>query len=255
MTLFASSSVVVDEVKRDRLIVVARNYFPSIELGDKYIYKKVLSAEKEVERRLRVYLEPVKILPQGGTQEERDALDASNTRWIEAPAYDLEAHYFAGDTWGFIPLRERPIISIESIKFVYPAPYSSIFDVPADWIRIDKQYGHLRLVPSSQAALAPLNMFVMQAISGGRLYPEFIHIRYTAGLSNVSREHSDIIDLIYKMAVMKIIDDLYLPQSVSESIDGMSQTSSLDMSKFAEKIDDKIEVLRQSLHGIRMAIA
>lgn len=254
MTLFADQAAIVQELRRDRLMVVARTYFPEVTPHADYLYQKILAAEKQLQRRLRVYLEPVTVLPEGGTQEERDALEADDQIWIEEPGYDLERHFFDGDTWGFIQLRQRPVIEVTSVKFVYPLPSSGIFTVPADWIRLDKKYGHLRMVPSSQAAIAPLNMYVMQAISGGRMFPQMIHVRYRAGLQNAAVEHPDIIDLIKKMAVVEIINDMYLPESGSQSIDGMSQSLSIDTSKYSDKIDDKVETLRQSIHGIRMGV-
>ena len=254
MTLFANPVTAVEELRRDRLLVVARNYFPDVDLHDDYIYNKLLAAEKEVERRLRIFLEPTVMLPEGGTQDDRDALDADSTRWVQEPGYDLERNFFQGDTWGFIPLRQKPAIEVESIKFVYPHPLHGIFVVPNDWIRIDKKYAHLRMVPSTTAALAPLNMFVMQAISGGRMFPQMIHVRYRAGLEDAETNHPDVIDLIKKIAAVKIIDDMYLPQTGSESIDGMSQSLSLDTAKFSEKNEEQIDILRQSFHGIRLAV-
>lgn len=254
MTLFSDQAAIVQELERDRLLVVARNYFPDVDLHEDYVYSKVLAAEKEIERRLRVYLEPTVILPEGGTQQEQADLDAADTKWAEEPGYDLERNFFHGDTWGFIQLRHKPVIAIESINFVYPQPLHGIFNVPDDWIRVDKKYAHVRMVPSSSAALAPLNMFVMQAISGGRMFPQMIHVRYTAGLKDATEDHPDIIDVIKKLAVIKIVDDMYLPQTGSDSIDGMSQSTSLDTQKFSEKVDEKVEVLRQSIHGIRMTV-
>lgn len=254
MTLFADREAILEEVRRDRLFVVGATYFPDWTPHDDYIYSKVLAAEKEVERRLRVYLQPVTLLPEGGTEEERNTIEAAGEKWMEEPGYDLQPHFFAGDTWGFIPLRQRPVAAVESVKFVYPAPANGIFTVPPDWIRLDKKYGHLRMVPTTEAALAPLNMYVMQALTGGRSFPQMIHVRYRAGLENAINEHPDVVDVIKKIAVIKLIDDLYLPQSGSESIDGMSQSLSNDASKFTEKVDATLDALRESIHGIRMGV-
>lgn len=252
MTIFADKALTLEELRRDRLLVVGRNYFPDITPHDDYLYGKLLSAEKEIERRLRVFLEPVEVLPESVAQADRDALDAAGTRWIEEPGYDMEPSFFRGDSWGFMQLRHRPVIAVTSVRFIYPSPFNGLFDVPADWVRIDKKYGHLRLVPTSQAFAAPLPMFIMQALTGGRTWPHFIHVRYQAGLNTA--EHPDIVDLVKKVAVLNVVDDLYLPQSGSESIDGMSENFSLDASKFAEKIDAKVDRLQQSLHGVRMMV-
>jgi len=254
MTLFASKDAIAGELRADRLMVVARNFAPGVEFDDSYLYGKALAAERDLERRLRIFVEPVEVLPESATQADKDALDAAGTRWIEEPGYDMEPGFFRGDSWGFLPLRHPPVISVTSIKFIYPSPFNGLFTVPSDWIRLDKKYGHLRLVPTSQAFAAPLSMFIMQAMAGGRVWPHFIHIRYQAGLQDAVTKHPDVIDLIKKMAVLSLIDDLYLPQTGTQSIDGMSQSFSLDVSKFADKIDEKIETLRQELHGVRMAV-
>lgn len=250
MTLFADKSAAVAALRRDRLLVVGRNYFPDVTPHDDYIYGKLLAAEAEVEHRLRVFVEPVEILTESATQAEKDALDQDGQRYVDEPAYDMEPGFFRGDSWGFMVLRHRPVVEVESVRFVYPSPFNGVFEVPPEWVRLDKKYGHLRLVPTSTAFAAPLSMFIMQAIAGGRLFPHFIQVRYKAGLDSAT--YPDLVDLIKKVSVMNVIDDLFLPQSGSDSIDGMSQNFSLDVTKFAEKIEHKLDALRQEIHGIRM---
>ena len=254
MTLFAAAdkAAIVSDIQSDRLISVAANYFPGVELRTDYIYSKLLAAEANAEHRLRVFVEPVVILSEGATQADQDALDAAGTRYTDEPAYDMEPSFFRGDSWGFMVLRHHPVQSIESVKFVYPSPFNGVFEVPLEWVRIDKKYGHMRLVPTSASFAAPLSMFIMQAMAGGRVFPHFIQVRYTAGLTTT--DYPDLVDLIKKMAVKRIIDDLYLPQSASDSIDGMSQNFSFDSSKYSESIDKQLESLRQEIHGVRMMV-
>jgi hypothetical protein len=54
------------------------------------------------------------------------------------------------------------------------------------------------------------------------------------------------------MASLSILEEQYIPQSGSVSADGLSQSVSLDMDKYSEMIETRIERLRQSINGVRM---
>lgn len=266
MTLFADKAVIAAELKADRLILAGKRYFPGVTLGTDFLYAKILAAEKYVERRLRVFLEPVEILPQSATQAERDTFDnytvesdngpvPAPIRWMEEPGYDLTPSTFQGESWGFVPLFQKPVISVHSVKFVYPQPATQEFEIPANWIRLDKRHGHIQMVPSGTAAFAaPLNMWMMQAMSGGRSIPQMIQVRYRAGLSDIATEHPDVLDLVKKFAVLSILQDAFLPQSASKSIDGMSQSFGADVDKFGDMLDKKADTMRQSLRGIGVGV-
>lgn len=252
MTLFADKTQVVTELRADRLLLAGRSYFSASTLSEDYIYGKLLAAEAEISRRLRVLLEPTIVFAGPPTSEEIAAAGAAP--WIEEPAYDFDPDMYTGDRWSLIPTRQRPIIAVQSFAFVYPTPITSRFNVPQEWLRIDKKYGQIRVVPSGVAASSPVALYLMQSMGGGRGVPQMIHIRYTAGLVNAGRDYPDLIDLIKKLATLKIMEDAFVPQSGSISADGLSQSSSMDLSKYHDAVDAKIEVLRQSLNGIRMMV-
>lgn len=251
MTLFVKAATVT-EMKAERLVTVAQSYFPSETLSDDYIYNKVLAAEADAERRLRTFFEPVEVLPEGTEQSVIDTLVAANTRYVQEPAYDWDPDFFRGNRWGFIETRRRPIISVDSIRFVYPSTDASLYAFPFEWIHADKKYGVINIVPQGDGNL-PLNAWILQVYGGGRIVPHMIRVRYSAGLKDANADYPDLIDLIKKMAAIRIIEDKYLPQSSTLSADGLSETFSLDIEKFKDSTDKAIEVLRQSIHGIRMA--
>ena len=58
--------------------------------------------------------------------------------------------------------------------------------------------------------------------------------------------------VLIAVAILGILDDQYFPQSSSTSVDGLSQSFSMDVSKFRETVDAKIETIRSSLQGIRL---
>ncbi len=261
MTIFSNPVTAVAEMRADRLTLAAAAALPNVVLSDDYVYGKLLAAEKKVSRRLRVYLEPTVIVPDDAAQVELDALDAGASAWAQEAAYDYDTSFFAGDRWGYIVAKAKPIISVQSLTFVYPSALNSVFTIPAAWIRLDKKKGHVRLVPSSQAFAAPLSAFLMQALSGGRTIPFMIQLRYTAGLSDVNNEWPDLVDVIKKSAVVSMITDAFLPQSGSISADGLSQSLSVDVDKYHDSIDAMIDGpkgsnggLMTAIHGIRLGV-
>lgn len=237
--------------RQDRLLHVIETYAPGATFSDDYLWGKLCAAEADAERQLRVFFGPVEIIPQG-SNEDTAALDAANVRWIEEPGYDFDPDLFKGETWGLIETRQRPIIRIDSIYFAWPAPgMGNVFTVPNSWLRIDKRYGRLNLVPTQNLLMLPLNTFILSALSGGRNVPLMMQIRYAAGLQNARRDYPDLLDLVQKMAVLNLLSDLFLPQSGSISADGLSQSLSMDLDKYRQSVAERIETLRQSIHGVR----
>lgn len=254
MSIFEKDEIVA-EMRTDRLIVAGRTYLAGFAPSDDYIWSKILAAEKEAARRLRVFLEPTLVLPYGHDPSEQPT---DGTPWAEEPAYDYDPDFFRNERWGYIVTRQHPIVAVHKIEFAYPAPTASILKVPDDWVRPDKKYGHIRLVPSAQAFMAPLGAYIMQALGGGRTIPHMIRVTYTAGLSNIETEYPDLIDLIKKMAVLKIIQDAFMPSSGSISADGLSRSLSVDMEKYQEMISYYLDGpkgsnggLMADIHGIR----
>lgn len=221
-------------------------------LEDPVIWDALRAAEVDAEHALRVFFNPTVVLPESATQAERDALEAAGARWVEEPGYDLESEFFMGERWGYLVTRQRPLISVERVQFVYPRPASGIFDIPLDWIRLDKKYGHIRFVPGTHAFAAPLSIGILQAIGGGRGIPQAIQVRYTAGLQNAAGQYPELVDLVRRMALLRLLQMQFLPASNSISADGLSESISVDFSKDQADIEDHLERLRQVIHGVQV---
>lgn len=256
MTIFKDKAKAVQEMKRDRLLAIARPHLSCTELDNDYVYDKLLAAESEVSHELRVSLEPRTYFPDDPTQEQIDALGGG--AWGVDPAYDYDPDFFQGEKWGFIITRNKPIIEVTRIRFAYPAPTNDFFDIPLEWLRMDKKYGHIRMVPASKAFSAPLSAFLMQALGGGRTIPHMIQVYYRAGLSDVQRDYPDLVDVIKRLAVLKVLEDRFVPQSGSISADGLSRSISVDMGKYQEMIEYKLHGppgsnggLMAAIHGVR----
>jgi len=224
-------------------------------MSDDELWANLVAAEAEASRALRVLFEPTVVIPEDAPQSEIDALVASNTKFMQESPYDYDPSDWTMDVWGFILLRQKPVISVDSMKFTYPTPASDVLIVPSNWIRLDKKYGHLRVVPTGTLmGMGPLSSYLLQAMSSGRIIPNMVHIRYTAGLSNVAEDWPDLVSLVKRMASMKILKQAFVPQSGSISADGLSQSSSLDLEKMQDAIDKDLNDLRDSIHGVRLGV-
>jgi hypothetical protein len=251
--------VVIAKLRRDRLAMAAAGAMPDVALSDEFLWGKLLAAEAEVKHSLRVPLRPTRFFPRQPTPEQLAALPVGMP-WEIDPAYDYNPDNFSGDKWGYIVTRQKPVQSILGLKFVYPSPQQTIVDVPFDWIRADLRYGHVQLVPTGTAYQTLLGGLFMSSLSGGKTLPFTVDLDYIAGLSNVATEYPDLIDAVIKLAVVKIVEDGFLPQSGSISADGLSQSMSVDSGKYRESVDAILNGsgsnggLMARIHGVRMMV-
>lgn len=252
--------VVVAEIRADRLTAAAALLNKKVVVSDDYLWNKVLAAEAEIGRELRVPLVPTQFFPLPPTPEEIAALPPGMP-WGVDPGYDYDPGFFRSERWGFIVTRQKPIQDVTRVRFVYPDQVQGMFELPLDWLRMDAKYGHIRFVPSTSTFAAPLSAFLMQALGGGRTIPFMIHLTYVAGLKNAARDYPDLLDIIKKKAVLRIVQDRYLPQSGSISADGLSQSISVEMEKYQDVIDHTLYGnkgtnggLMAAIHGIRVGV-
>lgn len=265
-TLFAPTrtslfirDIVIEELRNDRLVAASAGALADVVVSDDYLWSMIRSAESELAHTLRVPLVPTMFFPKQPTQDQIDAL--GGMAWEVESAPDYEAQMFAGDRWGYIVTRQKPIIGVHNMRFVYPTEANGYYDIPLEWLSIDKKYGHIRIVPTSNAVLTSMAGMVMMNLAGGRTIPSMVHLEYSAGLTDVEINWPELLDAIKKMAVLKVISDAYLPQSGSISADGLSESISTDMGKYHETVDRIINGppgsnggLMARLHGIRTMV-
>jgi hypothetical protein len=259
-SVFRNRIIAVAKLRRDQLVMLAAGLLPSITLTDDYLWDKLRAAESDVANSLRVKLVPTKFFPTEPTSEQLAALPA-DMPWEVEGGYDYEPGNFDGDKWGYIVARQRPIIAIESMRWVYPSQNQAHFDIPAVWLRVDKKYGHVRIVPSTNAMMTSMTAFGMTQMAGSMVVPEMVQLTYTAGLADAAGDYPELLDVIKKKAALKLLNDAFLPQSGSISADGLSQSLSADMSKYAETIDEALNGpsgsnggLMTRIHGIRAMV-
>ena len=265
-TLFAPTrtslfikDIVVEEMRNDRLMAASAGVLKDVVVSDGYLWGKVRAAESEIAHMLRVPLVPTRFFPQAPTQQQLDELDGM--AWEIESAQDYLKDMFAGDKWGYVVTRQRPIISIEGMRFVYPTEAQGYYDIPPQWISVDAKYGHIRLVPTSSAVITGLMGVTMMGMVAGRTIPSMVRLTYTAGLTDVETNYPGLLDAIKKEAVLKIVADAFLPSSGSISGDGLSESMSVDMDKYHDAIDHILNGgkgsnggLMTKTHGIRAQV-
>lgn len=251
--------IVVGDIRREQLMAAAAGVLQDVKITDDYIWNKVRAAESEIAHRLRVPLVPTRFFPTEPTQEQIDALDGM--AWEHEVGYDYTPDMFERDKWGFIVTRQRPVISVERLRFAMPSADGSYFDIPKEWIRIDAKYGHLRILPTTNASLITTSVMGMTMLSWHSVVPTMIQLEYTAGLTNVADTYPELIDAIKKQAVCKIVAEAFLPQSGSINADGLSQSLSVDVGKYQDSIDHIIDGpdganggLQAKINGIRSMV-
>lgn len=255
----------IKDLRKERLMLLAQTFFPNVSFSDDFLWEKILVAESETQRDLRV---PLVLTQFFGVPPTPDQLAAGIYRGVpippgikigEDPAQTYDPDFFQGEKWGFLTLRFKPVLKVQLLQFTYPAPTTGFFDFPLDWIRLDQKYGQLQLIPASSTFIAPLNAFLLQAIGGGRTIPFAFNIMYQAGIVDVRREYPQIIDVIKRRAVLKIIEDGFIPTSASISGDGLSQSLSVSMEQYRDTIQttlfgpkDREGGLVTAIHGIKL---
>lgn len=251
--------IVVDEIRRDRLMAAAAGILQDVKVSDQYLWDKVRAAEAEMAHTLRVPLVPTRYFPIQPTQAELDAL--AGMAWEVDPGYDYDPGMFQGDKWGYLVTRHRPILSVQYMRFCYPSQENGFFDVPAEWLRVDSRVGHIRMIPASAGILVGSAGFALSTLINRRSVPDMVQIAYTAGLRDAAADYPELLDAIKKKAVLKVVADAYLPQSGSISADGLSQSMSVDMTKYSDVIDEIVNGpkgsnggLMAAIHGIRSMV-
>lgn len=250
-TLFIRD-IVVDEIRKDRLLAAAAGILQGVKVSDQYLWEKVRAAEAEISHTLRVPLVPTRYFPIQPTADELAGL--GDMAWEIDPGYDYDPGMFQGDKWGYLVTRHRPIITVDYMRFCYPTQDQGFFDVPRAWLRIDSRPGHIRMIPASAGILVGSAGFALSTLINRRNVPDMVQISYTAGLRNAAADYPELLDVIKKKAVMKIVADAFLPQSGSISADGLSQSVSVDMSKYGDNIEEIINGPKGSNGGLMAAI-
>lgn len=248
-TALFSRNVAIAKFRANRMSAVIR--YTGGNVSDDYLWDKLMAAEADAQRELHVFFRPTVLFPNDPSDAEIAAL--AGAPWAVDPGYDYSEDMIQPGGWTFLPLRQRPVITLESVKFAHPS-MGTVFSIPSQWIKVDKKYGHIRFIPTNSAFIPSIGGLMVGAL-GMNSAPQFIEVRYTAGLKNAAADYPDLLDLVQRMAALRMIHDAVVPASTSISADGLSQSySAPDLEKMQESIDRSMETLRQRIHGIPLMV-
>lgn len=188
---------------------------------------------------------------------------------VEAEPHDYERSDYTN--WGYVQLWKRPILEVKALRLMYGT--KPAWEVPQDWLKIDKNSGKIQMFPSS-GSVTSMIIGASGAIYG--LYnswdyaPQMWEVDYVAGM-DANNLPAHLKELIYKKAVIGILQvwgDLILGAGIASSsisIDGLSQSigttqsamfggASARCEEYRKDIEALIPVLRQKYGGIRMTV-
>lgn len=180
-------------------------------------------ATQEVERRLGIFLRPTKIIC--NPSEEDIDYDL-----VEPPYdYDLERYR----AWGYLQLRQYPIISVERVRLVLPNN-QTVVDFKHDWIKVNPMSGQIRIVPYAGSpsimtiAGATGTSFPLLTGQFARNFPHALWIDYTAGMESIPEDIKAVVAKLAAIDILGIAGDAILAgvASVSTSVDGLSESFS-----------------------------
>lgn len=244
-----------NEIRSDYLFGLIQAIRPNGDFSDDYLLKKIRQAEDNTERDLGILLQ-TQIIRSEGVPGLATGAPGANCD-ISEPAYDYYSDFFDGDRWGWIRLRRYPIQSVQSVVFAYPNIDNTIFTVPASWIRVDAPFGLVRLVPDKVAVYASFSAYILSVFSGGRGVPQSLFVNYTAGLGGsqgMMANDVDILEHVKRVVALEIARDAMLPNSFSNSADGISQNFSAALKDYRDEIAADRKTLRDKIKGVRMVV-
>lgn len=259
MSIFTNPADAVAELQNVRIPMMATSpglaaCAASAKLeGATYFARKVQAAEAEVARRLAVFLEPTEIFPVNPPTSD-DLVAIGETPWAIEPAYDMPDNFISNVFAGFLQLNQRPLISVSNIQVIHPATNQSVYDIPITWTRLDYKHAQLTVTPAGLANSAPVSMFALQMFTSGMPFPHMIWIRYRAGLQRYDPVVPDVQDVLLRLAALRVLEDKFLPQSGSISADGLSRSTSQDLSKHRDAIEAQLANLRDAINGVMLGI-
>lgn len=242
-------------------------------IDDLDIQEYIEAAVKDIERRLGVFLKPTVIVASAGSRGLEEGVDYD----LEEPPYDYDAK--AWFNYGFLQLRQRPLIELTELKLVLPNNQIVMdFMTNPDWIKLQKKGGQLQIVPyagdptlfnlaGSTLAGYP---FLTGAIGGD--IPQMLYVSYVAGYAK-GKIPKDVVQIVAKQAATTLLgvagDALKSGvTNTNTTIDGLTESVNYTASANATLYNARIQLYKQDVedffdprkgdargheHGIMMA--
>lgn len=224
-------------------------------LKDEVIARKIRAAEDFYETDLAIRLQQKKV---ASDPDIRGLVEGTDYDLAEA-AYPLDANGFVGDTFCYLRLNLRPVASISRLAFQLPGMRSA-FVVPPDWIKLERKYGRIQLLPITGqfgVQLLQISSLGLTMLSAGRTLPQVIFVDYVTGFTTaqLQADHQNLLEGILLRAsllLFGIVGNVRSGgfQSGSLSEDGLSRSMSLPSGKYGP-YSGAIELAKENEKDIR----
>jgi hypothetical protein len=177
-------------------------------------------------------------------------------------------------TWTVIPLREKPIVQVNSVSIKWPSD-QTVLTFPAAWLQTRLESGVINVVPASgslsQVLLTAGGAFLPLLAGTNTFVPNIIEVDFVAGFAQ-GQVPMTIRDLIGKFAAfgpLNVAGDLIVGAGIASksiSFDGLSQSINTTSSatnagygariqQYEREIKRVIPILRKKYKGIGLTVA
>lgn len=220
-----------------------KSSFTGEAVSDAQIQGFIDEAISEVEHLLDIYITPT---------EFSERLDYDREMWTQSYAY--------------LKLRHPNVIKVLDFQLRFSNEdtdeddgqdlHRSIIDIPKEFIHVEPQDGVLQLVPAFGTTLSG---FIVSAMSGHAFwaiantqgaFPGAVRVRYLAGFEEgkIPAMIAGLIEVVAAYKLLSILGPILFPHnSVSISIDGVSQGTSTPGPAFLKQRLDELEKIRESM--------
>lgn len=242
LDLFASDGAAVAALTAR--INMMRGQFPVMP-DPVLLLEQLQAAEGEARRKLGIFLRPTEVFPVVAPAEEVTAL--AGMPYVVEPAYDMPPDWFQVGQFGMLKLNHPLVSKVTALELRHPSYQAEAYKIPIEWVQLVGRAGLINVVPGGGLSNLPLGVFTLQALGSGYSIPHMIRVRYTCGLTDEFKP--EVVKLVHRSAILGLLADTFVPQSGSISADGLSQSTSQDLTKHREDIDDAFAGLRERIHG------
>lgn len=272
--------ITVAELKDEELYgVVLQAAGEAQPFSDAAIQRRLIAAEDEYERDLQIRWQPTRVFsdvwgrqqgvfPANSLAKLPDDYDPLTD--LDEPAYNYASDFWGDGRWGEMDLGWRPVRDITAVWFAFPGT-NPIWQVPRTWIRPDRRFGAVQIVPSSAVAVyASFNAFILGVIAGGRGLPQSIFIDYVTGFADgeLEQHHNDLLEGVRLRTMLQLLPMLSTAaapggtQGGSLGLDGLSRSRQFGplgpySAKIQQAIDREQEIRtnwKRKERGIPMAV-
>lgn len=219
-----------------------KSSFTGEAISDAQIQGFIDEAVSEIEHILDIYITPT---------EFSERLDYDREMWNQSYAY--------------LKVRHPNIIKVTEFQLRFSnededeAPDSfnrSIIDIPKEFLHVEPQEGVIQLVPAFGTTLSG---FIVSAMSGSAFwavansqgaFPGAVRVKYLAGFEEgkIPAMIAGLIEVVAAYKLLSILGPILFPHnSVSISIDGVSQGTSTPGPAFLKQRLDELEKIRESM--------